>query len=86
MPMGFLDHQFGVIHLMFYECKFIQILATLGRVLDMEKFKYPFKSINDIYWINIGDVHEFLDPIASKDENKSILDLFPLGCENQIRI
>lgn len=52
----------------------------------MEKFKYPFKSINDIYWINIGDVHEFLDPIASKDENKSILDLFPLGCENQIRI
>jgi hypothetical protein len=70
IPMGFSCSQsLCNLYFLFLKYRFIQRLAKLGKVFDMEKIKYVLKYIYDICQINIGDVHQFLDPIASKDEN-----------------
>lgn len=51
----------------------------------MEKFKYVFKYIDGICWINIDDAHQFLNHVAFRDEDNPFFDLSSLGCGNQIK-
>jgi hypothetical protein len=46
----------------------------------MERFKYVFKYIDAICWINIDDVHQFLNHVAFRYEDNPFLDLSSLGC------
>ncbi len=60
-------------------------LAKLGRVFNMERFKYVFKYIDSICWINIDNAHQFSNHVASRDEDNPVLNLSSLICGNQIK-
>ena len=62
IPMGFSCSPLWCnLYLLSYEIKFIQRLARLGRNDIMSKFKYAFRYIDDLCWLNVGKADTFLD-------------------------
>ena len=51
------------LYLFSYEIKFIQRLGRLGKIEIMSKFKYAFRYIEDLFWLNVGEANMFLDPL-----------------------
>ncbi|KAG0568196.1 hypothetical protein KC19_6G001700 [Ceratodon purpureus] len=63
IPMGFSCSPLWCnIYLMTYEVKFIQRLASMGRKDLLNKFRYAFRYIDDICWVNVGNPQDFLSP------------------------
>jgi hypothetical protein len=50
------------LYLLHYEIQFIQRLGLLGLPQLMEKFKFSYRYIDDLCWINHGDAKQFLSP------------------------
>ena len=50
------------LYLLSYEIKFIQRLARLRKTYIMSKFKFSFRYIDDLCWLNLRDARIFLDP------------------------
>ena len=50
------------IYLMTYEVRFIQRLAKLSQRDLMTKFSHAFQYIDNIYWLNVGNLMDFLSP------------------------
>jgi len=63
IPMGFACSPLWCnLYLMHYEIMFIQRLARLGRTDLLEKFRYAFRYIDDLCWLNVSNPMEFLSP------------------------
>ena len=63
IPMGFSCSPLWCnLYLLSYEIKFIQRLAKLGRTEIISKFKYAFRYIDDLCWLNVGEASIFLNP------------------------
>ena len=68
IPMGFSCSPLWCnLYLLSYEIKFIQRLARLGRSDIMSKFKYAFRYIDDLCWLNVGMANIFLDPLQPRN-------------------
>jgi hypothetical protein len=63
IPMGFSYSPIWCnMYLLSYEIQFIQRLAKLGRNDLLSKFKYAFRYIDDLCFINVHNPREFLSP------------------------
>ena len=63
------------IHLLSYEVRFIQRLQALGRVDIMKQFRYVFRYIDDICWLNVGNPMDFSISYTASYGYKSFLDI-----------
>ena len=67
IPMGFSCSPLWCnMYLLYYETQFVQRLAKLGRTDLMAKFKHAYRYIDDLWWVNIGSLQEFLTPEQSR--------------------
>ena len=63
IPMGFSCSPLWCnLYLLLYEIKFIQRLVRLRKADIMSKFKFAFRYVDDLCWLNVGDAGIFLDP------------------------
>lgn len=79
IPMGFSCSPLWCnVYLLSYEIKFIQRLARLGRVDLMSRFKYAFRYIDDLCWVNNSTPMDFLDPEQPRT-NENPFWIYPLN-------
>jgi hypothetical protein len=70
IPMGFSCSPIWCnIYLLSYETKFIQRLAKFGRADLLAKFRYAFRYIDDLCFINIGNPRDFLSPLQPRTKD-----------------
>ena len=70
IPMGFSCSPLWCnLYLVSYEIKFIQRLARLGKTEIMSKFKYAFRYIDDLCWLNVGEADVFLNPTQTRHKD-----------------
>ena len=78
IPMGFSCSPLWCnLYLLSYEIRFIQRLARLGKTEIMSKFKYAFRYIDDLCWLNVGEAHMFLNPKQPKHKDNPFW-IYPL--------
>ena len=78
IPMGFSCSPLWCnLYLMSYEIRFIQRLARLGQINILSKFKYAFRYIDDLCWVNVGEAKIFLDPTQMRHEDNPLW-IYPL--------
>jgi hypothetical protein len=79
IPMGFSCSPIWCnMYLLSYEIQFIQRLARLGRADLMSKFKSSFRYIDDLFFINIENPRNFLDPQQPRVQDNPFW-IYPLG-------
>jgi hypothetical protein len=79
IPMGFSCSPIWCnMYLLAYEIKFIQRLRRLGRHDLMAKFKFAFRYIDDLCFINIVNPRDFLSPEQSFSQENPFW-IYPLG-------
>jgi hypothetical protein len=61
-----------------YEIQFIQRLARLGRVDLLSKFKYAFRYIDDLCFINVQNPRDFLSPLQPRTQDNPYW-IYPLN-------
>ena len=79
IPMGFSCSPLWCnIYLLSYEVRFIQRLQALGRVDIMKQFRYVFRYIDDICWLNVGNPMDFLSPTQPRTDTNPFW-IYPLN-------
>jgi len=86
IPMGFSCSPLWCnMYLLYYESQFIQRLARLGRADLLIKFRYAFRYIDDLCWINSGTPATFLSPEQERVPNNPFwiypLNVLEIKCE-----
>lgn len=78
IPMGFCCSPLWCnLYLLSYEIRFIQRLVRLGKTYLMSKFKFAFRYIDDLGWLNVGDARIFLDPAQPRNLDNPLW-IYPL--------
>jgi len=86
IPMGFSCSPLWCnLYLLLYEINFIQRLARLGRPDLMERFRYAFRYIDDLCWLNTGIPKEFLATTQERSVDNPFwiypLEVLEIKCE-----
>lgn len=79
IPMGFSCSPLWCnTYLLHYEIGFIQRLARLGRTDLMQKFRFAFRYIDDLCWVNTAAPMDFLSPQQARLESNPYW-IYPLN-------